>query len=418
MAKNLLTDRECRSAKCPSDRPLKRFADGEGLYLVAFKSGSKSWQYRYEYEGKEQIATLKGVESLADAREQADRLRKQVAAGENPKVVQHVERITKIAANGQTFEVLKDQWIEREARRQKWTASYTAETKASFANHLKDLNPIPVTKILASITAPILRHVENEAPGMVGRMAARLRAVMDFAVEEGHLPQNPLPIRRSAASDRKHFPAVTELAGVGELLRAFDKIGADRARPKKAHASIRRAHLLLVFTAMRISEVVNAEWREFDLEAGNWAIPRERMKIKDPARGPHIVPLPPVLLREMRAWRAADAKSAVFVCPKAYNPKEAILDVQVGAVYRDDLELTGTHSAHSWRAVFKSVCSDAGKSGEVTEAQLDHVVGNAVASAYDRSQRVELRRELMSWYEATLIAARDGAKVLPIKKQA
>ena len=47
-------------------------------------------------------------------------------------------------------------------------------------------------------------------------------------------------------------------------------------------------------------------------------------------------------------------------------------------------------------------------------AQIDHVVGNKVAAAYDRAKRIELRRELVRWYETTLIAARDGAEVVSI----
>ena len=40
-----------------------------------------------------------------------------------------------------------------------------------------------------------------------------------------------------------------------------------------------------------------------------------------------------------------------------------------------------------------------------------------VAAAYDRARRLALRRALMNWYEATLIAARDGARVVPLEKQ-
>ena len=46
------------------------------------------------------------------------------------------------------------------------------------------------------------------------------------------------------------------------------------------------------------------------------------------------------------------------------------------------------------------------------EAQLDHVVGSKVASAYDRAQRLDLQRKLLTWYETTLTAARDGKNVV------
>jgi integrase len=410
VAKNLLTDREVKNAKCPPELQFQRFPDGDGLYLVAFPSGAKSFQLRYKkFNGKETIATLKGFDGLKAAREEADRLRKIVAAGDDPRVLKQIERVVKIAANGQTFKLTADAWVKDEARRQGWSAGHKKEVEALLRNHLHMLDPVPVTKIVASITAPILKELETEVPGLAPRVARLLYVIMDYAVEEGYLIQNPLPRRRRAKSKKKNFAAVTKLEGVGEILRRFANLDT--------HESARRAHLLLVFTAQRISEVVNAKWKEFDLEAGNWEIPRERMKRKDEARGPHLVPLPPALLTEICAWREADG-TAPYVCPGIHRPRKMALPVEgIAKVYRNELGLTRVHSPHSWRSVFKSVCSDAGKDYDTVEAQLDHAVGSKVAGAYDRSQRLELRRPLMTWYESMLIAARDGATVIPIKKK-
>jgi hypothetical protein len=55
---------------------------------------------------------------------------------------------------------------------------------------------------------------------------------------------------------------------------------------------------------------------------------------------------------------------------------------------------------------------------DVIEAQLDHVVGNKIAAAYDRAKRFELRRSLMRWYEGQLLAVRDGADVMELKRKA
>jgi hypothetical protein len=68
--------------------------------------------------------------------------------------------------------------------------------------------------------------------------------------------------------------------------------------------------------------------------------------------------------------------------------------------------------------VFSTWAYDAGKEGNVIEAQLDHVIGTKVQAAYDRAQRLDLRRELMAWHEQQLIAARDGAQVVPLQRKA
>lgn len=65
--------------------------------------------------------------------------------------------------------------------------------------------------------------------------------------------------------------------------------------------------------------------------------------------------------------------------------------------------------------MFSTWSNDAGKEWDVVEAQLDHEVGSKVKVAYDRGKRLERRAELMAWYEGQSGAARDGARVLPMR---
>ncbi len=184
---------------------------------------------------------------------------------------------------------------------------------------------------------------------------------------------------------------------------------------------IHRAHLLLVFTAQRVGEVVGAKWEEFELDgvdvpiantqrtkrdrsAGIWSISRERMKRKDETRGPHLVPLPPALLALLRQWQKDDAGLSEYVCLAPRDPERSITREAVEKFYRLTLKLAGKHGPHSWRSAFSTVSREAGKDSDAIESQLDHVIGTKVAGAYDRARRLALRRELMTWYEATLVA--------------
>ncbi len=227
-------------------------------------------------------------------------------------------------------------------------------------------------------------------------------------MRRGLIAVNPLPRPDpEKAAGRKHFAAILERDGVGAILRDAERIEMSRG--------VRRAHLMTVFTAQRIGEIVPAQWSEVDLEKGTWSIPRDRMKRKDAERGPHIVPIPSKLLAMLREWRRADGDDAAFVSP-APNRDAPVTREAVEKLYRRGLGLSGRHSPHAWRSVFSSWARDARKEGDAIEAQLDHVVGNTVAAAYDRAKRVELRRSLMIWYEAQLLAARDGAEVVPLRK--
>ena len=444
MAKHLLTDKHVRNAKpglrpgkddkgkpilVPVDGPYRLF-DGDGLALWISLTGAKSWQLRYRLHGKEQTATLGKIErlTLAQARTAADVARQLAGEGEHLTAVKRATKAKRRADAANTFGTFAAAWVTREARLQKWTPGYRDEVAASLRNHLSDLDPLPLTKITAALAAPVLIAIEHTAPHMVEKVRRRLRAILDDAVEHGILTGNPLPApRRRRKQERKHYPAVTDLPGLGAILRA--------ARAADPCRGIARAHMLLAFTVLRVSEVVGATWPEFELDgvnvpigdtqrtkrdpaAGNWSAARSRMKLKDEARGPHVVPLPPALLAALREWREADGADAVYVCPAPRDAAKPITPEAVEKHYRNALGLGGKHSPHSWRSAFSTVCREAGKDGDSIEAQLDHVVGNKIAAAYDRAKRLQLRRELMRWYERQLIAARDGAAVVPIGRAA
>ena len=409
MARHLLTDRLVQNAK-PKEKPY-RLADGDGLYLYVPLSGASSWQFRYRLGDKPQTATLGRLDpiTLGQARAKAQDVRTLVADGHHVTAVRRVERAKRAAARTATFGVLAADWLKREARRAKWTADYRQEVKASLDSHLSALATLPVAEITSAIAAKPIRKVEDSAPAMATKVRQRLRSIMDYAAEQGLIPINPIPAARRGkrSSQRTHLAAVTDRAGVGAILRAADVAEISRG--------VRRAHLLAVFTAQRIGEIVGARWDEFDLHAGAWSIPRERMKRKDAQRGPHVVPLPPQLLTLLREWHRADGDGAIYAAPAPHGDGPITREA-IEKFYRRTLELAGKHSPHSWRSVFSTWGRDAVKDADAVEARLDHMIGTEQAAAYDRAKRLEIRREPMVWYERQLLAARDGAKVVPLRK--
>jgi integrase len=412
MARHRLTEiaiqKEIKKAK--EHRGVKRLADGDNLYLAILASGLTTWQLRYRHSGKQKTASLGKYPrvGIQEARTRAEEARKVVESGLDAVTHKRVQRLRRQAETATLFEDFAKRWIAHEARRLGWSADYRREVENSIERHLEPLKGVPLTHVTAPDAVAVLRKVEHTAPLMAEKVRRRLRGILDFAVEEGLIPGNPLPARRRGPKvERRHFPAVTDRAGVGAILR--------KARAADPAKGIARAHVLTAFTAQRIAEVVGAQWHEFDLEAGLWSIPRSRMKVRDEARGAHQVPIPRHLLTELNQWRAADGDKAVLVCPAPRDPEKSITPEGVEKHYRDVLGLAGKHSPHSWRSTFKTLCGDAGKPSEVVEAQLDHIVGTKVASAYDRAKRLELRRRLMQWYEGELIAARDGGEIVPLR---
>jgi integrase len=242
---------------------------------------------------------------------------------------------------------------------------------------------------------------------MERKVRQRLRGILDYAIELGLLQGNPLPTIRRRRLERKHFSAVLDREGVGAILRA--------AAAAQVCDGVRRAHLIAAFTAQRIGEIVPAKWSEMDLESGIWTVPRERMKRKEAARGDHVVPLPLHLLADLKQWKDLDGDNAEYVCPAPRGEGFATREA-VEKFYRRGLDLAGRHSPHSWRTVLSTWARDAGKDGDAVEAQLDHATGTITQTSYDRAKRLERRRELMHWHEEEMIAARNGAVVIPFSR--
>ncbi|MCC6195766.1 MAG: tyrosine-type recombinase/integrase, partial [Burkholderiales bacterium] len=367
MARHILDAVDVRNAR-PKAKPY-RLRDGDGLFLYMPPSGVAAWQYRYKLEGKSQTLTIGKCAdfTLAEARKRAEKARAVAADGGHLTTAKRVAKAKIARDEGNTFRAMADSWMRRR-RDPAWSPTHREQVQASVDNHLDALYPLPVTEITAALVAPILARVERRAPLMFEKVRARLHRILDHAVTRGALERNPLPKPEpERRRNRRHFPAVTDLAGVGAILRA--------ARATDPAKGIQRAHVLLAFTGQRVSEVVGAAWSEFDLDSGTWTIPRSRMKRKDEERGPHEIPVPPALWAQLREWRIADGERATLVCAAPRDAARSVTPEGVEKFYRDALGLQGRHSPHSWRSAFSTIARDAGKDGDVVEAQLDHVVG-------------------------------------------
>lgn len=142
----------------------------------------------------------------------------------------------------------------------------------------------------------VLRPLEMKRCHETSRRVLQIiNQVFRYAVITGHARHNIAADLRGALHPRQvtHRAAVLAPEKVGQLLRDIDAydgyfllVCALKLAP-------------LVFT--RPTELRAAQWSEFDLEAAEWRIPAERMKM----RRPHIVPLSTqvvAILRELQPW--------------------------------------------------------------------------------------------------------------------
>ncbi|MDU7522941.1 MAG: site-specific integrase [Roseomonas mucosa] len=162
---------------------------------------------------------------------------------------------------------------------------------------------------------------------------------------------------------------------------------------------------LLILTAARTNEVLQARWSEFDLDVALWLLPAGRTK----AHREHRVPLSKravELLTPLKA--AATADGWVFPGGKDGRPLSGMAllmllrRMNAGA---DGKPLSPPRwrdakgaaiVAHGFRSSFRDWCSEAAAvPRDVAEAALAHAERDATVAAYARSDHLEQRKLLM-----------------------
>jgi integrase len=279
------------------------------------------------------------------------------------------------------------------------------------------LLPYVGTHQLAELTAPdLLKQARRiEARGAVETAYRALKIagnVFRHGVQHGYCESDPTRDLKGAVvlPVAKHRAAVTDPGKLGELLRAID---AYQGTPV-----VRAALALAPLVFVRPGELRKAEWAEIDLDNATWTIPAARMKgrLKAKLTGPaHIVPLAPQALAIIRDLKPLTGAGR-FLFPSPLSAERPLSDNGVLSALRrmgfGKEEMTG----HGFRATARTILAERlNIDAAVIEAQLAHAVGDALGRAYNRTNFIEQRRDMMKKWADYLDRLREGAQVLSMR---
>ncbi|MDX7777798.1 site-specific integrase [Aeromonas hydrophila] len=210
------------------------------------------------------------------------------------------------------------------------------------------------------------------------------REIYDLARVTGRVIHNPLeglhkflltkPIENYAHVSHEELPA---------LLRAIS--GYPHA------VDVRIGLQLLAMLACRPSELREACWNEFDLDAGLWLIPAERMK----RRREHLMSLPNQALELLRQLRNVTGNFPLLFPGRGNSTKPRSNTVFLMALRR--LGYEGRQTGHGFRHLASTILNENGFDPQHVEAQLSHVK-EGVRGVYDKSTYLEQRKAMMQWY--------------------
>lgn len=397
-------------------------AAGGGLYLKVNGQNKGSWFYRYKVSGKTRRLGLGSTDavSLADARQKAAEQKILLAQGIDP-FEQREKLKQQSTAEVITFDMVAADYIA--AQRPSWTNAKHAQqwenTLATYASPIiGELAPKDITtEHLLTILTPIWNTKKETASRVRNRIelvlnaakARKLRTGENVAAWRGHLD---LLLTKHRNQDRRHHPALP-WTQISELWQAL----------AKTNDTSSQAVRLTILTALRTNEVLQAHWSEFDLVAGIWTIPAERMK----AKKTHRVPLSQAMLELLNEIPKVES-GLLFegrtvgkpVSNMAMLMKIRRMDTakheQDGQGWRDNNGDTIT--AHGFRSTFRDWAAETTAfENIVVEQALAHTIGNAVEAAYRRGDLLERRRELMEAW-AAYITKPSASNVLQLRREA
>ena len=161
-----LTDTAIRNAK-PLDKSWK-LSDAQGLYLLIKPNGSKLWQLKYRFGGKEKKLAFGAYPTvtLANARKLREEARAVLSAGDDPGVKKQQEK-----KSGNTFEEVARKWLAGNIR---WTEHHTVKILRSLELHVFPLiGKIPVADLKTADLLIPPPHAFNSAPRQSCAMRCR-----------------------------------------------------------------------------------------------------------------------------------------------------------------------------------------------------------------------------------------------------
>lgn len=395
-----LNDTKIKALKPKAKRYL--VADGGGLVLEVMTSGTKIWRYRYSLHGKQHPLVTIGdypAISLQDARERARRYTEIVAGGVSPVSDAKKDRGASKALD--SVREFANYWYESEIASK--SEAYRKSTRRVLD---KDIFPAIGNKPLPKVDAGDVMAICDRIKGRGAPQAAlftrnTLKRMFEYAISRQVATINPAQqlVARFIATPQSRTRVLSP-EEIGMVLRKVYASDMSRAYKLALH--------LLSITMVRKSELIEAEWTEFDLDAGIWRIPADRMK-KDREHWVHLSTQAIAMLTELR--ELSHSARYVFPMRRGFEDKpiaKSTLNQAVRAMNVDVQHFV----LHDFRRTASTHLHEMGQSSDAIEKALAHSI-KGIKGVYNRAEYADERRKILQlWADFVDAQIAESKKVV------
>lgn len=291
------TDSRIKSEKLPAGKTDVRKAIEKGLFL-RLRAGPtpqnprKTFEYRAQVNGKRRYLTL-GTYSLRFTLAQAklklaelQAIQAEARIGDTDHPVIEARQKRKARLADPTFDELFDEFVQdkklgssRKGGRPVRQRTIDILQQAYDLDIRGNIGDSRVSRITRdALKGCFEAALRRGSPGMAAQVYRTLRGLVRFALKRGTLATDPMA---GLENPRPYKPPATPaevVAATDDEIIALFRVLAD----SDVSTSVQLAILMQLLTGARPSEVREAKLSEFNLTAGVWRIPAERVKSDRP----------------------------------------------------------------------------------------------------------------------------------------
>lgn len=257
-----LTSTQIKNAR-PSAKPATMFDGAEtGLHLLIQPSGTKTFRLKIQIDGKDRRLTLGSFPemSLAEAREEASKAKKQVKQGIDPTAPVVVNTFERVAYK---FIEWKKSVLRADATIRKYKECLRNDLLPAIGN--KEISTIHAAEVV-----PLLEQIDKRSNSLARKNQELISMIIKFAVQRGYRPPYTQLDLSGVIPRKPRTPKVIP----NDIPATFMRID------EYTEQVMRYAMKLQFYAFLRSSETMGAQWSEFDFEKGEWHVPKERMKME------------------------------------------------------------------------------------------------------------------------------------------
>lgn len=391
-----LTDTEIKKAKVKEK--IYKLSDGQGLYIVIQKNGTKFFRFDYKFEDKRKSMSF-GVypqTSLKEARELRDNAKTLLKQGINP--VNEKNNPTGSSTN--TFEEIAKRWLQK--MKIEWADATYKKVVNVIENHTypyignKNIKDITRTDILNIIDRMNKKGIYGSADKLIGNINRIYKYAVTYNLVDHNIVADIDKKNIIISTRHNHMNAITDENEIPQLMKDIESFG----ELFRADITTIIALKLAPYVVLRPYNLRALEWNEVNFEKEYLHIPAEKMKTKKD----FILPLSKQAIEILKSIEPYSAHKSKYVFPSPTSNFKCISDATLTHALMK-LGYKNRHTPHSFRATFSTITHEKTKehgfSSDIIESCLAHVETNQIKAAYNRDSKMKYfdeKKELMQWY--------------------